>query len=99
MDATQIAPLIEAATAAAKAASKSGYKSSEFMGHVFAALPLLAACLGGPAAPILLAAGAVGQLAAGVYTASRTKAKINGLELARTVAQVAAAQLPKPAAE
>lgn len=97
MDVNQIGPLIDAANAAASSASKSGFRSSEFWGHILAGLPLLAACFGGPAAPILLAAGAIGQLAAGIYTASRTKAKINGVLLARDVAEAAARNLPAPA--
>lgn len=94
MDANQLMPLIDAASEVATSASKSGFKSSEFWSHIVALLPLLAACLGGPAAPVLIAAGAVAQLGAGVYTASRTKAKVNGLQLATAVAQAAAAQLP-----
>lgn len=94
MDNTKVLPLIGVAQAAAASASKSGFKSSEFWGHILGALPLLAACLGGPAAPILLAAGAVAQLGASVYTSARAKAKIDGLAMATAVAKAASAQLP-----
>lgn len=98
MDQTQLAPLVQAASDAANSASKSGFLSSEFWGHVIGLLPLLGACLGGPAAPILLGAGAVAQLGASVYTAARSRAKVNGLQLATAVAQAAVAQLPKAGA-
>lgn len=95
MDNTKLVPLIDAASQAANSASKSGFKSSEFWAHTLGLLPLLAACLGGPAAPVLLAAGAVAQLGAGVYTAARGKAKVDGLALAIAVAQAASSKLPE----